>query len=122
MAKDHGKLVKDALELKKLGNDIMALVGGREIHPINVRVGGFYRLPTKQELLKFTDRLKWGIESALKMVKFASKLEFPDFERDYEFVSLRHESEYPLNEGRLVSNKGLNIPISEYELTFPKNT
>ncbi len=118
MAKDHGKLVKQALELKKLGNDIMNLVGGREIHPINVRVGGFYRLPTKAELQKFADPLKWGIEFALKMVKFTSKLDFPEFERDYEFVALRHEDEYPLNEGRLISNKGLNIPITDYEKHF----
>lgn len=118
MAKDHGALVKQALELKKIGNDIMNLVGGREIHPINVKVGGFYRLPTKQELLKFVDRLKWALEFSLKMVKFTSKLDFPEFERDYEFVSLRHDSEYPLNEGRLVSSKGLNIGVSEYETHF----
>ena len=43
---------------------------------------------------------------------------FPDFERAYEYVALRHEKEYPMNEGRLVSNKGLNIAVPEYENHF----
>ena len=118
MAKDHGPLVKQALALKKIGNDIVNLIGGREIHPINVRVGGFYRLPTKEELSKLEERLKWAIEFSMKMVKFAGTLPFPEFERDYEFVALRHPDEYPFNEGRIVSNKGLNISVPEYEAHF----
>lgn len=118
MAKDHGDLVKQALQLKKIGNDIVNLVGGREIHPINVRVGGFYRLPTKQELAGLSERLKWALEFSLKMVKFTGTLNFPDFEREYEYVALRHDSEYTLNEGRLVSNKGLNISVPEYTAHF----
>ena len=45
-------------------------------------------------------------------------LRFPDFERDYEFVALRHPDEYPLNEGRVVSNRGLDIAVAEYEQHF----
>ena len=51
-------------------------------------------------------------------MRFAASLEFPDFEQDYEFVSLRHPDEYPFNEGRIVSSKGLDIPVSEYEEHF----
>jgi sulfhydrogenase subunit alpha len=118
MAKDHGSLVKQALELKKIGNDIVNLIGGREIHPINVRVGGFYRLPTKQELEKLAERLKWAVEFSLGAVKFVGGLPFPDFERDYDFVALRHSREYPMNEGRIVSSKGLDIPVQEYDAHF----
>jgi sulfhydrogenase subunit alpha len=118
MAKDHGDAVKQALRLKKTGNELVALVGGREIHPINVRVGGFYRLPTKQELHALVDRLKWARDAAVETVRLTATFPFPDFEREYEYVSLRHENEYPFNEGRLISNKGLNIPISEYENNF----
>lgn len=118
MAKDHGDAVKQALKLKKTGNELVALLGGREIHPINVRVGGFYRLPTKQELNALVDRLKWARDAAVETVRLTATFPFPDFEREYEYVSLRHENEYPFNEGRLISNKGLNIPISEYENNF----
>ncbi len=82
MAKDYPDVVKKALALKKIGNDLMTLVGGREIHPINVRVGGFYRAPEKAEFAAITERLKWAHDSALEMIKLVSTFEFPEFERD----------------------------------------
>ncbi|UCE66045.1 MAG: Ni/Fe hydrogenase subunit alpha [Candidatus Zixiibacteriota bacterium] len=118
MSKDHPETVKKALELKKLGNDIMILLGGREIHPINVRVGGFYKVPEKVELLPFLERLKRASDEMGELIKLLSTFEYPELERDYEFVSLKHPDEYPLCEGRLVSNKGLDIPIQDYEKHF----
>jgi coenzyme F420-reducing hydrogenase alpha subunit len=118
MAKDHADAVKKALELKKIGNDLVALVGGREIHPINVRVGGFYRVPTRKELRPIEERLKRALDLSLETVVFTSTLSFPDFEQDYEFVSLRHPDEYPLCEGRVVSSHGLDVPVSEFEEHF----
>ncbi|HEU5367835.1 MAG TPA: Ni/Fe hydrogenase subunit alpha, partial [Ktedonobacterales bacterium] len=118
MAQDHPEVVKRALELKKIGNAVITLLGGRAIHPVNVRVGGFYRVPSKQELAPLAERLKWAREAALETVRWTAGLSFPDFEQDYEFVALRHPAEYPFNEGRLVSNKGLNIPVRDYDDTF----
>jgi coenzyme F420-reducing hydrogenase alpha subunit len=118
MAKDHAPVVQMALKIKKTGNDIVTLVGGREIHPINVRVGGFYKVPTKKELESLVDRLQWARDSSLQTIKFVAKLPFPDFERPYEYIALHHRREYPMNEGRLVSNKGLDIEMSEYENHF----
>lgn len=118
IAKDHPEVVKKALELKKIGNEIVNLLGGREIHPINVRVGGFYSIPAKSEFLLLMERLKWARDAALETVRWAASLPFPEFDFDYEFVALRHPNEYPFNEGRLVSNKGLDIDISEYENNF----
>lgn len=118
MAKDHAAVVQMVLKLKKIGNDIVTLVGGREIHPINVRVGGFYKVPSKKEITSLIDTLEWARDAAIQTVKFCMKLSYPDFERDYEYVALRHDHEYPMNEGRLVSNKGLNIDIAEYENHF----
>jgi len=118
MAKDHPDAVQRGLRLKKIGNQIMTLLGGREIHPINVRVGGFYKAPSKQQLGGLTEDLKWARDSAVETCRWVSTFTFPDFQRDYEFVALRHPDEYPLNEGRLVSSKGLDIPISEYEQHF----
>jgi sulfhydrogenase subunit alpha len=118
MAQKHGPVVQMALRLKKIGNDIVTLIGGREIHPINVRVGGFYKVPAKKELEALTEQLRWAVDASLQTVKFCSTLHFPNFERPYEYVALRHEKEYPFNEGRLVSNKGLNIEVAEYENHF----
>ncbi len=118
MAADHPDVVKQALRLKKLGNDIMKVVGGREIHPINVKVGGFYKAPSKKDLQAFIPELEWARDMSVETVKLTAGLTFPDFEQDYEFVALRHPDEYAINEGRLVSNKGLDIPVAEYEDHF----
>jgi coenzyme F420-reducing hydrogenase alpha subunit len=118
MAKDHPEVVQRALQLKKVGNELVALLGGREIHPINVRVGGFFRVPTKRELAPITEQLKWARDAALEGVRFAAGLSFFECDHDYEFVALRHPGEYPLNEGRLVSSKGLDIAVAEYPQEF----
>lgn len=118
MAKDYPDAVKQGLKLKKIGNDLVALLGGREIHPINARVGGFYKAPTKKELAALVEPLKWAKDAAVETVKLVATFNFPQFEQDYEFVALRHPDEYPLCEGRLVSNRGLDIDIADYEKHF----
>ena len=118
LAKDHPEHAKEALRLKKLGNRIMALLGGREVHPVSVCVGGFYKTPSKADLAPLAEELKWALDVACAKAQFLAGFEFPDFEQAYEFVALSHPSEYALNEGRLVSSRGLNIDASEYEDHF----
>ena len=118
IARDSPKVVQKGLRLKKIGNELVTLLGGREIHPINVRVGGFYKVPTKQELAPIEEELKWARKAAEETVEWVAGFKFPDFEQDYEYVALRHPDEYPFNEGNLVSSNGLNIPIKDYEENF----
>ncbi len=118
MARDHGEVVKRGLSLKKAGNEIMELLGGREIHPINVRVGGFYKVPRKRDFAALTERLKWARDAALETVRWTATFDIPDRSRDYEFVSLRHPGEYPFNEGHIVSSRGLDIEAAGYDQHF----
>lgn len=118
MAKDFPEQVERGLRLKKTGNKIVALVGGREVHPINVRVGGFYKIPSKEELQRLCEELKPAREQAIETVRWVATLDFPEYQRDYEFVALSHPSEYPFNEGRIVSSKGLDIGANEFDATF----
>ncbi|MDP3980849.1 MAG: Ni/Fe hydrogenase subunit alpha [Chlamydiota bacterium] len=115
MAKDHPDVVKNALRMKKIGNDIMIMLGGREIHPINLKVGGFYKVPTKRQLRSLLEDLQWGQEAAISLIKLVRTFPFPDFEQDYEFIAIQHPDEYAIIEGDLVSNKGFHVPISEYD-------
>ncbi len=118
MAADYPEVVQKGLKLKRVGNDLLEVLGGREVHPINVRVGGFYSVPSKEALTPFIERLQEARDIAVELTRWVGGFEFPDFEQDYEFVALRHPDEYPMNEGRIVSNKGIDIDISEYEETF----
>ena len=81
-------------------------------------MGGFYKAPKKRHLEALVEDLKWGVDAAEKTARWAAELPFPDFEQDYEFVSLSHPDEYPMNEGRIISNRGLDIAIGEYEDHF----
>jgi sulfhydrogenase subunit alpha len=118
MAREHGDAVRNGLALKKVGNELMRTLGGREIHPVSVKAGGFHRVPTRAELAPVAENLKRAWELAVGLVRWVAGFPFPDFERDYEFVALRHPGEYPFNEGRLVSNRGIDTDIADYGSEF----
>ncbi len=118
MAADHRDIVTRGLRLKKIGNDIVTVLGGREIHPINVKVGGFYRAPTKGELQALVPDLEWGLETAMDTARWAASLEYPEFDRPYEFVSTSHPSEYPMLGERIVSEGGIDIGVAEWNDVF----
>ena len=118
MARDHGDMVKVGLELKKTGNALFACLGGREVHPVNVKVGGFYRVPTQKELAPVLEQVKKAHAAAVRTLRWTAQLPFPDFEPDYEFVALSHPEEYAITRGRLKSNRGLDISVPEYEEHF----
>jgi len=118
LAKDMPEVVASALELKKTGNELMTVVGGREVHPINVRVGGWYRTPRKRELKPLVEKLERAREIALEAVKITSTFDFPDYDQDYELVCLDEAGAYPIDLGRIVSSRGIDIPVEEYEDHF----
>jgi sulfhydrogenase subunit alpha len=106
------------VDKRQLLEVISALLDGREIHPINVRIGGFYRTPSRADLEGLKERLLWAREAALETLPWVAGLPFPDFERDCELLSSRHPVEYPMNKGVLVSSRGWSSPIREFESRF----
>ncbi|HTV95520.1 MAG TPA: Ni/Fe hydrogenase subunit alpha [Steroidobacteraceae bacterium] len=118
MASEHGEVVRQGLSLKKAGNEILRTLGGREIHPVNIKVGGFYRAPSRGQLAPLADTLAQARELAVGLVRWVAAFPFPQFERDYEFVALRHPDEYPLNDGRLRSNRDIDIDIADFDSQF----
>ena len=118
MAGDYREQVELSLRLKRLGNDLVTFLGGREIHPINVRVGGFYSVPRTEEMRAWKPRLEQGLEWAVALFRWVLGFDFPDFEQDYEFVALRHPEEYAILEGRLVSSKGIDVAIEGFDRVF----
>ena len=82
LARDAPQIVERGLQLKKTGNELMRLVGGREIHPINVRVGGFYRAPSKRELAALVEPLERAREAAIETVRWTAGFDFPEHEVD----------------------------------------
>ncbi len=120
MARDHREVVERGLRAKKTGNRLIEAIGGRAVHPINVRVGGFYRAPERRELEPLRAELERCRDEALETVRLVAGLDFPELERDYELVALRSplEGEYPIDRGRIVSSKGIDVAPAEFDATF----
>ncbi len=109
LAADHPAVVERGLRIKKLGNRIVALLGGRAIHPISVRVGGFSRTPRRAELDALRADLATAIADARETVRWAASLAPPAYAREPRLVCLRAPGEYPMNDGRIVSSDGLDL-------------
>jgi coenzyme F420-reducing hydrogenase alpha subunit len=107
--------VESGLLIKQVGSDIIHLLGGRDIHPINVCLGGFYKLPTIDMRQTLMPRIRQAYNTMLDVAQMLLGLEYPDFERDYEFLALRGDGEYPMCRGRIVSSRGLNIDMQDFE-------
>ena len=118
LARDHPAIVARGLSIKKAGNRLMEVVGGRSVHPVNVKVGGFYRAPTANELKQLVPQLEQARQDAEDTVTWVAGFDFPAFDRDYEFVSLRHPDQYPITEGSIASTSGLDITPAEYDKHF----
>jgi coenzyme F420-reducing hydrogenase alpha subunit len=115
LARDQRGLVERALALKKAGNAIMGLVGGRAIHPVNVRVGGFYRAPARTEMTALAEQLRPALDLALDTVAWAAGFEFPDFQHDHEMLALVTPGQYAIDRGTVASSGGLRFAPAEFE-------
>ena len=121
MAKDHASVVTRGLRLKKAGNAIMTLLGGRSVHPVSVKVGGFSRVPRHSELEALKDELLWARDAAVETIRWVVGFDYPEFSPDYNYVALHHLDEYPFNEGQVITSSGLRISVNEFEQHFTEH-
>jgi len=118
LAEKHPAEVRRGLKLQQLGNRIIELLGGRSVHPVSVCTGGFTAAPSLSALSDLREDLKAGLVDARELLEWTLTFSLPDDQQDFTCVALRHPDEYPMNEGRIVSSLGLDIPIDEYQDHF----
>jgi coenzyme F420-reducing hydrogenase alpha subunit len=114
LAQLEAPAVQRGLDLKRTGNRLMETVGGRAIHPVNVRVGGFYRSPDVEDIRRLAEPLRRARDAALETVEWVSGFDFPDVARDYRFVALRRPGCYPIERGRPASSDGLDLSAAAF--------
>lgn len=110
--------IRRGLRLKKHGNELLEVLGGRAIHPINVAVGGFYRAPSQDEMGRLVPHFEWGLQAAIEATRWVAGFTFPEWESDYDFVALVHSDEYAMNEGTIVSSRGDRWAVEDFEQEF----
>lgn len=113
-AKDHPDLVKTGLALKRLANDISIAIGGREVHPVVPRIGGFHSPPSGKTMQNVHSRIEDMLPALIDSAKVIAGLPIPEFDRDVEFLCLSHPDEYALNSGNIVSTGGIDIPVNKF--------
>jgi len=118
MSQQYPDEVRRGLKLQALGNDLISLFGARSVHPVGVKIGGFTRAPDQSDVDDLLIRIKDSKQDAIDLICWLDSLELPEDEQEFVSVALHHEKEYPLNEGRLISDNGLDIDISEFENHF----
>ncbi|PWY55058.1 Ni/Fe hydrogenase subunit alpha [Legionella qingyii] len=121
MAKRYPEEVRRGIRLQAFGNDLIKLFGGRSVHPVGACLGGFYKAPNHMAINTLLENAKARIEDCDALIRWLAKLSFPDNSHDFTCVSLYHPTEYPFNEGRLVSDHGLNINIEEFDAYFKEH-
>jgi coenzyme F420-reducing hydrogenase alpha subunit len=115
MARDHRTLVERGLSLKRAGNQIMSTVGARAIHPVNVRLGGFYRAPSRSELADLVDPLRRALDDATATATWVGGFEVPDFTHDHELLALVEPGRYAIDAGVPHTDRGLTFPVADFE-------
>ncbi len=121
IAREHRAEVERALRVRKLGNRILSLLGGRAVNPVGVAIGGFTRIPSAGELAELGDELRRARGEAEAMLHWFTTLPVPHRVQACELVALRHPDEYPMNEGRIVSSQGLDVPAEDFDRAFEES-
>jgi len=116
MATARRDIVERGLALKKAGNAIMEAVGGRAIHPVNVRVGGFYRAPARAELAALAEPLRRALDGAVQTVSWVAGFDFPDYTcATPDLLALSRPGTYAIERGTLATRSGLAFPAAGFD-------
>jgi sulfhydrogenase subunit alpha len=118
MAKIYPNEVRRGLRLQTLGHELISLLGGRAVHPVGACIGGFYKAPSLAKVNALRLQVKALISDCEDLIHWVSTLPMSKNTHDFTSVSLRHPDEYPMNEGHIVSDKGLSIPIELFDNYF----
>jgi coenzyme F420-reducing hydrogenase alpha subunit len=92
----------------------MEQIGGRAIHPINVRLGGFYSVPDKRDLEPLAEMLRHSLDEALDVLQLVSRFDFPDDEFDHELLSLTDTERYPIENGTIKRSAGPAFDVAAF--------
>ena len=121
MAGQYPGIVRRGLKIQEAGNAIIRLLGGRSVHPVGVRVGGFWHAPSRSAAAALHAELQALLPEAEALVLWTAALPLPNETQDFECVSLGHAGEYPITRGRIVSSRGLDIDIAEFDSEFKES-
>ncbi|EKD49717.1 MAG: nickel-dependent hydrogenase large subunit [uncultured bacterium] len=114
MVEDYPNRSKDIIKLRDFGNMIISLIGGRSVHPVSPKVGGFTKYPSKDAVLKLAREGNKLMSIVLDLSDMFNKLAFPKFKRETEYIALKHKGEYAVYSGSIASTSGTAVPVKKF--------
>ena len=107
------------LRLKKLGNTVQEVVGGRAVHPVTYVPGGFSAVPSREALALLREQLEEGLEDCARMVELWSGVPIPDpCDAPIRCAALVPEDDFFLHGRTIRMPDGTTVPVARYrELT-----
>jgi sulfhydrogenase subunit alpha len=118
LAATKPEIVTRALRMKKVGNSVLRVIGGRSVHPLGTSVGGFYRWPPAEEFQALLPELEWALAAAVETAKWSATLPYPDLTIQCEYVALSNPQEYAVLDGEVVSSGGRRINVNQFAATY----
>lgn len=117
LIESNREVVLTIIRLHRLANEWCDVIGGRTTHPVTPVINGWTRLPTPEELRELHRRFEEAIPDLQALAGLFATLEIPDFERETEFLALKHPDEYAFYDGEIASTDGGRTPTSQYRRT-----
>ena len=114
LAQHDRSAVERGLSLKRTGNLLMETVGGRAVHPVNVKVGGFYSSPDPSTIAALAEPLQRARDAALETVAWVSGFDFPEVVADYRLVALHEANNFAIEAGRPTFTDGRDLSVAEF--------
>lgn len=118
MAAKHPEEARRGLALQALGNELIRLFGGRSVHPVGARVGGFHHAPDAGTMERLHEKLQQLKPEAQALTDWCSSLPMPEVTDNFISVAMTNATEYPFHTGRLASSEGLDISAQQWEHYF----
>lgn len=120
MVSKYREKIKMALKLMKLGNKVVSVIGGRDLHPVSAQIGGFLKYPKKEDLNELKGMLEECKNYAVKTINLFNNLKYPDYERKVSCFSVYNDKEYGMFTGVIRTHKkdydkgNYNMYLKEY--------
>ena len=115
LAKEKPEIVKKVLRLRDFGNNIIKTIGGRSVHPITPKVGGWHKRPTKEDLEKIKKESKNALAYSKVLIDLISSLKMPTFERKTEYIAYSPTNKYIGYIGEVKSSNGWSVKEEEFK-------
>lgn len=113
--KKFPKEAQASLLIRSFALKLTAIIGGRQIHPMATKVGGFTRFPEKIDLAEALAKdYPAVLEAGLVVANLFAKIKYPVISRKSQFLSLVSPYAYPFYQAEMLGLAGKTYSLGDF--------